>query len=391
MKRTSDGSWRDSSTTCVVKEKCPSTQQLNVGRFRRAFYFALALSVLTGCEGGPLEEEPEPPVPAWVSERPFPQIRTLHDVVVLRDDFAVAVGTDGDALLWDGSVWTQEDTGVAVDLFAVDGAINQESGEYSILACGNDGVILRRDEDGWRVLNSPVETIVFDVWVRNLNDAFLVGDNGAFLRWTGRETDEVVAMTAEAIQVRQVPSEDDPDVFVDEEYFIDDPLRGVGGNGAENVFAVGPRGLVMRFDGTQWRPEDSGTSRPLASVRASAGLWITTIDGLLLRRNGDGQWEERLRTPSPISLQGMWATGGNDVFVVGLAGRIFHYTEGEWDVEVLPEDVHLRAVDGIVTQEAIDPFPIERTVIAVGAGGRIVRGPLALPVAELGVEDDAAQ
>lgn len=391
MKRTSGGSWRDSSTTFVVKEKCPSTQQIGVGRTASLLFSALLLSAALACDTGPIQGEPEPPVPGWVTERPFPEVRTLHDVVVLREDFALAVGTDGVALLWDGTAWTQEDTGVTVDLFAIDGAINQESGEFSILACGDSGTILRRDEDGWRTLNSPVETIVFDVWTRNLNDAFLVGDNGAFLRWTGRETDEVVVMTAESIQIRQVPSEDDPDVFVDEEYFIDDPLRGVGGNGAENVFAVGPRGLVMRFDGTQWRPEDSGTSRPLASVRASAGLWITTIDGLLLRRNGDGQWEERLRTPSPISLQGMWATGGNDVFVVGLAGRIFHYTEGDWDVERLPEDAHLRAIDGVVTQEAVDPLPIERTVIAVGAGGRIIRGPLALPTETATLDDAVAE
>ena len=187
-------------------------------------------------------------------------------------------------------------------------------------------------------------------------------------------------MTAEATQIRQVPSEDDPAVFVDEEYFIDDPLRGVGGTGRDNVFAVGPQGLVMRFDGTNWRREDSGTSRPLSAVRASGGLWATSIDGVVFRRNGEGEWEDRLRTPSPISLHGVWATGGNDVFVVGLAGRIFQFTDGEWVVERLPEDVHMRAVDGIVTQEAVDPLPIERSVFVVGAGGRIVRGPLAFPL-----------
>ncbi len=334
----------------------------------------------------PNEEPPPEPVPSFVVSTPL-ETRTLLDVEVTKADHtgiisAFAVGTGGVILHYDGVAWTQEPAPVSVDLHGISAFVDGEGFE-NVFACGQDGVIVRRTgaSGGWEVIASNVTEDLFSVWVRRRDDAFFVGDRGRVVRWDG------TVMTPLIDEVLQdTGAVDDAGRAI--EFPISEPLKSVSGRDRDDVFAVGPRGVVYRFDGDRFRIEDSGTSRPLAHVFTDAGVWAAATDGVLLRRRG-GDWnDDEFRAPIPAFLQGIWARNDGDVFAVGLAPEIFHRENGAWTVTSVGQGVAMRAIDGAELPpdptlpplaEGEEPPPVQREILAVGAGGRIVRGPLAVP------------
>lgn len=331
---------------------------------------------------------PPEPVPGWAVSTPL-EVRTLTDVTVTRADHtgitsAWATGTDGVILHWDGATWTPETTNVAVDLESVSGLVDGDDIEH-VFAVGADGTVLRHSSaaPGWQVLSTGVTEHLFGVWMHQRDDVFVVGDRGRVLRFDG----EVIVPLVDEVLIDTGAVDENGAVI---EFPIADPLKSVMGQGGDNVFAVGPRGSVYRYDGTRFRREDTGTNRPLADIFTRAGVWAAATDGVLLRRRGEGWSDEEFIAPVPIFLQGIWARGDGDVFAVGLSPEVFHLENGLWSLTSLGAGAVLRAVDGAELPpdpeapplaEGEEPPPTVRQVFAVGAGGRIVRGPLVLPLA----------
>jgi hypothetical protein len=336
-----------------------------------------------GCpeEGDPGSSE-ETIAPGWVASRPAPDILSLQDVVVLDESLVYAVGTDARLLRYEDGTWAPEETPAEISrdtIFeSVSGVYNPETGEELVMAVGSNGtVVTRTPDDGWVVWQTQFpELHYFGVWVRALDDAFIVGDEGRILRWDGTVAQW---MESESQQSRQIL--DANGNMTTELYDIPDTLKAVDGQGPNNVFAVGLAGSVFHYDGTSWNREDSRTNRPFTSLLIGPGVWATATDGILFRRGGDG-WDDSFRVPVPLYMQGVWASGGSDVFAVGMAGTVFHYDGGDWVTVNLEEDSHLRGVDGVVTQVPTEEEPeleFKRTVFVVGAGGRVIRGPQAVP------------
>lgn len=374
-----------------------------------------------------------PPVePGFMLSRPFPEIRSLNDVVVTAFDeeriaTAYAVGTDGTVLAYDGSRWTNESParlsgGGAEDLESVSGVVDGEGNE-TVLAVGEGGVVLQRVDGAWTLLPSPVTEHLFGVWVRRDDDAFIVGDSGTVLRWDGVRltalVDELLIDTGTLVDVVDPRNgENDtctvtrdcvpnplpaipapPSTCLDGQcrlaFGIAQPLKSVMGNGPDDVWTVGPGGAVYHYDGNRFFRDESQTNRPLADVFTRAGIWAATTDGVLLRRRDEGWLEDceefgapdencPFIAPSPVFLQGIWARGDNDVFAVGLSENLFHFRDGLWSLTFVEEASELRAIDGAELprpEDAPEEFETLREVIAVGGGGRIVRGPLVLPQA----------
>ena len=362
----------------------------------------LAASVVVACDVLTPPPPVVPPVdPGFVLSRPFPAIRALNDVAVLGFDeeritTAYAVGTDGAVIAYDGATWTDESPAIAEDLESISGVVDGEGNE-TVLAVGENGVILQRIDGRWGLLPSPVTEHLFGVWVRRDTDAFIVGDRGTVLRWDGvvvtALVDEVLIDTGTFIDANANGTQDgnEPNVI----FPIGDPLKSVMGRGEDDVWTVGPRGVVYHFDGTRFTRDASETNRPLADVFTRAGIWAATTDGVLLRRRDEGWLDDcedfgtarencPFLAPSPVFLQGIWARGDNDVFAVGLSENLFHFQDGLWSLTFVEEQSELRAIDGAELprpEDAPEEFVDLREVIAVGAGGRIVRGPLVLPQA----------
>lgn len=339
-----------------------------------------AASALIGCSapGAAVDEEPPPPPPpGFVVSIPF-TVRALNDVVVVDRGAtgitaAWAVGTDGVVLHYDGTRWAQETSGVDVDLQGVSGIIDPDGDPY-VVAVGADGTMLERVGAGdWRAVDTTVDDLLFSVWVRARDDVFVVGDRGRVIRFDGEVAEPLVDEVL--LDTGAVDEDGAPIAFP-----IADPLKSVMGRDNE-VFAVGPRGGVYRFDGERFAREDSQTARPLVDVFTRAGVWAATTDGVLLRRRDDGWNDTDYNTPVPAFLQSIWARHDGDVFAVGLTPEIFHFADGEWHTTPVGDRVELRAIDGSELPLAADEpeeTPRRREVLAVGAGGRIVRGPLAV-------------
>ena len=101
------------------------------------------------------------------------------------------------------------------------------------------------------------------------------------------------------------------------------PINGVFGFAADDVFAVGAGGVILRYDGAAWSPMNSGTGNALEAV---------------------------------------WGRAANDVFAVGAGGTALHYdgnAGGNW--AALPPTGTLedfRAVDARATVVLVSPIRV---------------------------------
>jgi hypothetical protein len=337
----------------------------------RISMLSVALALAFGCDGL-VEPEPEPEEPpvGWYGQRPFLDVDSLNDVVVLAPGRVFAVGSGGTIVRGAENVFSKEVSGVTVALESVAGALDDEGREI-VLAVGGGGTVLTRglDDGVWSVVPSGTTEHLFGLWLRTPTDAFIVGDSGTILRWNGTA---VVAMTNESLQ----------DVFGADgtlagRFPIPEPLKAVMGTAANDVYAVGARGAAFRFNGTRWVRELTGTNRPLADVFiGDSGVLAATTDGVVLQRAGDGTWSDQaLRAPAQVYLQGAFSLDG-DVYAVGMVDQLLHFEDGGWTVTALDDESHMRAVHGIST---ITPDGRSVEVWAVGGGGRMARGPTTTP------------
>lgn len=109
-----------------------------------------------------------------------------------------------------------------------------------------------------------------------------------------------------------------------------DALLSVWGAAPDNLWAVGDRGRVLRFDGAQWHRADPGPRDYLAGVWGSGpgDVFVTGYNGQVLHFDGSAWWKQ----PTGVTndFNGIWGSGPKDVFTVGDRGVILHYDGTCW-------------------------------------------------------------
>jgi hypothetical protein len=110
---------------------------------------------------------------------------------------------------------------------------------------------------------------------------------------------------------------------------------------ADDVFVVGKRGTVLRFDGRDWSRQDAPSTQDLWGVWGAApdDVWAVGGDGLseghatLLHWDGAG-WSEvdqpALARPHVWAWYKVWGSSARDVYVVGQSGGALHYDGSAW-------------------------------------------------------------
>ena len=362
----------------------------------------------------PPEAPPEPPPRGFYVSQPFDDIRVLTDVIVLAPEVAFAVGSGGTVLVWDGSEWTREESGVTADLEGISGVVTGE-GVPELLAVGAQGTVIHRGAAGtWEPLASGVTEHLFAVWVRSPTDAFLVGESGTVLRWSG------TALTPQLTQTRQsVVGADGTNNY----FAMAQSLKGVAETDGQ-VFAVGASGAIYCFDpngdpngypaavltcdntagntcpapggANVWQLDSSGTTRNLAGLSVSGGAYAPTTDGVLLERVSgpcpaprddagrftQDNWSDDFRVPTPAFLHDVWRDSGM-TFAVGLSSDLYQFDGGTWTLVQVAAEAELRAIHGTWVPPPEDAGPEDTggpRFFAVGGGGRIVRGPRVDPL-----------
>lgn len=123
-------------------------------------------------------------------------------------------------------------------------------------------------------------------------------------------------------------------------------FEGVGGSSKENVFVVGKRGTIFRFDGARWTQQKSGTNRDLVAVwvASPASAFAVGLDGVILAYDGN-RWESQTGGTSKTLLD-VWGASPSDVFAVGRDGTILHFDGRAWSRQTSGTTVDLTAVWG---------------------------------------------
>lgn len=352
---------------------------------------------------------------AWKLERIGS--RGLSAVWGTSPDTVFAVGSQGTVLRYDGVQWYPMDSGVHESLSDVWGASGTD-----VFAVGNKGTIIHYDGTGWRTAVKATSSYLRAIWGAATNDVWAVGALGAMLHfdgatwkavasgtgatlwdmcgisatdiyaagydgtvlhfdgtawtalpksslanltgiWKGGSDASVVAvgrprMTNDGVIVGSVRGVWGP--------MTDAPLpslSGVWGDDGREVFAVGSRGAIFHFDGSNWSQMSHASGDGLSGVWGSSRRDVFAVgdNGTVL--HFDGSTWSRMRTP--IAQDGLIALGGTpqgDVFAVGSEGEIVRRDSTGWHAMDSPTRETLNAVWGSSSQD----------VYAVGLEGTIL-------------------
>ncbi len=169
-----------------------------------------------------------------------------------------AAGQLGEIHHFDGTRWRKEfDLMMDVTILSLwsDGA-----GEF--LAAGDEGLVLRREEESWKRMPSGTRSALYGLWGMDAEHLLAVGDFGLVLRWNGTRWDAFDAGT---------------------EHFLFD----VWGRGLDDIYVVGLSGTIGHFDGTRWRITPARARRDLLAL-AGTETSVATVGaaGAAMIHNG---------------------------------------------------------------------------------------------------------
>ncbi|MEM1031166.1 MAG: vanadium-dependent haloperoxidase [Myxococcota bacterium] len=333
-----------------------------------------------------------------------------------------------------GATWTVVGTDLEAALLSVGGTSARDVWAVGGDAAGREGLVLHFDGSAWSRI--PSET-PFDLWWVHAiapDDVYIGGAGGTILRWDGRGLARQPTPGLASATVFGMWASGPDDVWAvggvsgrygfiwhhDGTGWTDVPLpddvpldaRGelpalfkVWGRSADDIYAVGGNGLVLRYDGTTWTVvptqteellftvhgndeevvivgganngivldgagvEVGPTDAPLlqgAVVGADGTAWASGANGAVYRREGDGAWGPVEGLPEgvrPESLHaiwvdpdgGVWSVGGGVLSPALDAGVMLHL--GADDVAAVPEAEPLPPLDTRCPEARVDIAP----------------------------------
>jgi hypothetical protein len=161
---------------------------------------------------------------------------------------------------------------------------------------------------------SPTSNDLLRIWVNSSSSAFAVGPAGTIIRFNGTVWSTQTSGTGE-------------------------DLRSVWGTGDNNMYAVGDAGTILRYNGTTWTGMTSTTPDDLSAIWGTSGanIWAAGDDGTTVRFNGTTWTVVANPSTSVLSYFTIHGTGPNDVYVAGW-GELMHFDGTSWSI-VTPDIV----------------------------------------------------
>lgn len=327
--------------------------------------FALACSddADQGLDAGVTDAGPEP---IWVVE---PGVPTKEDLLSIWGHSATdiwAVGWNGTVLHYDGLAWNIESVSSTVPLTAVHGLPPEDpmaeppESPTTVFAVGWGGTVLTRDHgSGTWIDAAPSSTItddLFGLWVGADDSAVAVGDGGRVMVWDG--------MAWSHIRFR-VPGE-----FSGALIEPKTTLKGVWSANANRYYVSGSGGAAYRSNNgyDAWNAFDTRVSEPLRGIWGTGNnnVYAVGLDSLIMRF--DGNWRPVRNQGADelprVFLFGIDGLAGDDITIVGWRGVAIRFDGEAWLAEPTGVEADLRDV-------WIDP--VTEVAYAVGASGTIIR------------------
>ena len=235
-------------------------------------------------------------------------------------DNIFAVGYDGTILHYDGAAWTGQTSGTSKDIYGVWG-----SGPDNIYAVGGSGTILHHDGNTWSHRTSGTTDYLNAIWGSGPDDIYAVGSGGTILHYDGTSWSQQTSGTTETLN--GVWGSGPDDVFAASYYGTVLHFDGTGwtehlaasggyftgagaiwGSGPDDVYVmVGTGGSVRHYDGTSWTKVMSGSSEPLSGIWGSRAndVFAVGIDGYIVHFDGSAFSSQTVGVRS--YLYGAWA------------------------------------------------------------------------------------
>lgn len=247
----------------------------------------------------------------------------LRDAVMTSATSGFAVGWNLFLSRWDGSKWTNDAPPAGVQITrALQGVWSD--GPSNAWAVGEANSILRYNGSAWSAVSSVNKPIANTdnynaVWGVG-SDVWVAGDN-TILHCKATASCAVEASGGGI-------------------------LYSLWGSAANNVFAVGAGGRILRYNGTAWSQMASPTNRALARIAGSSASDIWAVGDSVLMHFDGTTWtvhpvtENRLRSKVPSQLSsgggavifqiGLWVRGPKEAYIGGDGGVIFRWDGAEW-------------------------------------------------------------
>ncbi len=285
----------------------------------------------------------------------------LTSVHGTADDDVWVVGADDGSgplvLHYDGQGWEQVKTGIIGDLWWV-----QALATDNVLVAGSDANIYHFDGEDWDRLETPGlgKHIVFGVWASDEDDIYAVGAeagrNGFIWHYDGDSFEELPI----------------PDDLLRENNDIP-PLFKVAGRSRDDVWIVGGDGAVLRGNAKDgFEALESGTNARLFTVHLDDEQAIMVgggSEGIVLGADpnlDDPKLIDLSKRGTPL-LQGAWMQSGQQAWMSGRDGVLFHGALDNPEEQVHPDEFEVESLHAVW----VDP---KGGVWAVG--GNVISGSL---------------
>ena len=179
-------------------------------------------------------------------------------------------------------------------------------------------------------------------------DIFSFGDgiNNAIYRLELEETGDNTATFVGSVEYRMLNqlNHDQSTTYIDLETISDTidiivhedltdeeiSLFGVWGTSGDNIYICGSHGTILNFDGTDWKPMESGTEEYLLSIWGASSEDIYAVGDNAAMLHYDGKKWSPIEPPKDEYYTKVKGLGPDQVYVAGENGTVIKYNGKEW-------------------------------------------------------------
>jgi hypothetical protein len=282
----------------------------------------------------------------WNWQNPLPQGNDLSSVSAADAAHAWAVGRGGTILFFNGSVWSRRESPTAVDLndvLALD--------RTHVWAVGAEGTVIFFNGTSWSAQTSQTNQTLNGIAGLDTTHVWAVGANGTILFFNGVSWSQQASGSSNALMSITVcdaahvwaAGSAGTILFFDGASWSPQPggasdgwITGISAADQAHIWAAGYRQsgralsyFLLFYDGSAWSIQSEGTDFWLNDVTAidANDVWAVGSEGTIMRFR-DGSWNEQPGLTGE-TLYGVSALDGGHVWAVGNAG-VTLFSNGSW-------------------------------------------------------------
>jgi len=216
-----------------------------------------------------------------------------------------AITYQGALFHFDGALWSEVDTGFAVDLmYSIWGAAADDI--WVTAGDSGGGRLLHFDGSAWSSMDPPAGYQPRYLWGASANEIYATGNDLRILHYDG---------TTWSPQMTEAPQE----------------ILSIWGAGPGDVYAACSEGHLIHYDGTAWT-----YSCQIYYGASISSLWGTSNDNIYAACRSTGYmfhydgtaWS--LDTTLAARVAYIWGFGTDDFFAFGNVGKILHFDGSVW-------------------------------------------------------------